>query len=276
MKLPFVKMSGAGNDFVVVESARIPAHDDAGLGRLARFLCRRRLSVGADGLIVLEPMSADRVRMVYYNADGSRAAMCGNGGRSAARYARWRGWAGGDLTLEADDGSHPATVKGERVRLGMTEPKWSESEVELRHGDQVYRGLSVDTGVPHLVLWVEELGAVDVETVGRAFRFDPRFQPEGTNVDFAESLGPSALSVRTYERGVEGETLACGTGVVAAAVAAFIEKGARPPLEVRAVGGTLAVGFRSEGRRLSGITLEGDARITFEGQVDLAELETGG
>jgi len=271
MRLPFVKMMGAGNDFIVLERHRVSGLGDDACARLATGLCRRRFSVGADGILVLEPLGKDRVRMVYYNSDGSRAAMCGNGARCAARYARWKDWTGPRLILEADDGPHAVTLDGRRVRLGMKAPAVRDDALETVVGEGVLRGAWLDTGVPHVVLWVEDVSGVDVDAWGRAVRLDPRFGSEGTNVNFAQSLGGSAVKVRTYERGVEGETLACGTGVVAAAVAAFLQKGARPPVEVQAIGGTLSVGFESNQHGIDRVTLEGDAEISFEGIVDLSE-----
>ncbi|MCK4547322.1 MAG: diaminopimelate epimerase [Candidatus Eisenbacteria sp.] len=268
MRLPFVKMSGAGNDFVMIDHDLVGGLEDGILSRLAADVCRRRHGVGADGLVTVRSLGGDRARMVYLNADGSRAGMCGNAGRCASRYAFRKGWVGESLILEADDGAHRAEILADGVCLGMRDPQVCEGKIELSHEGRVFVGISLDTGVPHLVLWVDDVDRVDVEAVGRVFRFDPRFQPEGTNVNFAEVLGPSVLRLRTYERGVERETLACGTGAVAAAVGACLQKGAGSPVELRAPGGTLRVKYRVDGEGVRGVTLEGDAKVVYEGVLE--------
>jgi diaminopimelate epimerase len=269
MRLPFVKMSGAGNDFVVIDHERVAGMDSADLSRLALSVCARRVAVGADGLVTVAALSDNRAKMVYLNADGSRAGMCGNAGRCASRYAFGKGWGGETLVLEADDGDHNAEILGERVRLGMRDPIIRDEEVELEFAGRVFRGLSIDTGVPHVVLWVEDVDRVEVDSAGRAFRFAPQFQPEGTNVNFVQVLKPSVLKLRTYERGVEAETLACGTGAVAAGVGAFLQEGAEAPVEVQARGGILTIAFHPARGTVESASLEGDARIVYEGVVDV-------
>jgi len=272
LRVPFVKMSGAGNDFVVLEHDRISSLDEDALGRLASDLCRRRVSVGADGLVMVQSTGPGRARMIYFNADGSRAGMCGNAGRCASRYAFRKGWGEGKLVLDADDGPHLAEPAGNGVRLGMRDPQVLNPEVCLEHGGRSFSGMSIDTGVPHIVLWVEDVDGVDVFGAGRAFRFAGEFQPRGTNVNFVEVSGSSALRLRTYERGVEAETLACGTGAVAAAIAAHLEKGLASPVSLQARGGDLTVSFRSGGRTTGDVFLEGDARIVYEGEIEVSDL----
>jgi diaminopimelate epimerase len=195
--------------------------------------------------------------------------MCGNAGRCACRYAFLKEWVGENLSLEADDGVHQAQVAGDRVRLEMRDPVVLNQETELRHGEETFRGISIDTGVPHVVLWVDDVDSVEVDSIGRAFRFARDFQPEGTNVNFVQILGRSRVKMRTYERGVEAETLACGTGAVAAGLAANLQRGALSPVEVQVPGGTLAVGFVAEEGVMKRVSLEGDARIVFEGTIEI-------
>jgi diaminopimelate epimerase len=270
MRIPFLKMVGAGNDFVVVDDALVGGWGEPERSRLAGTLCARRLSVGADGLVTVGARPPDRVRMVYYNADGSRAGMCGNAGRCASRYAVLRGWVPEHLVLEADDGDHPAEVRGDRVRLGMRDPEVRMLGLVLQRGGRAFEGMLIDTGVPHAVLWVDEVDALDVRALGREFRHAQVFGREGANVNFVEVVGREALKTRTYERGVEDETLACGTGAAAAAVAAHLQWGIPSPVEVRPRGGTLTVSFESGPGAVRAVTLEGDARIAYEGTVDVA------
>jgi diaminopimelate epimerase len=239
----FTKMSGAGNDFIVVEGR-------PGLKgpELARKLCPRRIAIGADGLLVLERGRNGSHRMIYYNADGSRA-FCGNGSRCAAMWMRRRNWSGRNVSFQSDNGPLEAVVTGpERVRLRMPPATPPESRTAGK-----WRGFFLDTGVPHFVVPVKKLDAVDVEAVGRELRFHKAFAPKGANVNFVERG-----RIRTYERGVEAETLACGTGAVAAALA----KG-RSPVALKARSGDI---LKVEWTSLSDIWLEGPAVVTFEGE----------
>jgi len=269
LKFPFVKMSGAGNDFIMVEHDRFAGMGERDIGRVVAELCVRRLSIGADGLVTLKVTGENRVRMIYFNADGSRAGMCGNAGRCASRYAFREGWAAEALTLEADDGVHRAEIVGDEVRLGMRDPRILNPSLEREYENRLLRGVWMDTGVPHVVFWVDDVEAVDVPGAGRSFRCAEEFQPEGTNVNFVEVRGPSVLRLRTYERGVEAETLACGTGAVAAAVAAHLDRGVPSPVSVRVRGGELEVRFRSSEGRVTDASLKGDARVVYEGEVEI-------
>ena len=269
MRFPFVKMSGAGNDFIMVEHDRFAGLEEREIGNVVAELCVRRLSIGADGLVTLKATGENRVRMIYFNADGSRAGMCGNAGRCASRYAFREGWTAKALALEADDGLHRAEIVGDDVRLGMRDPRILNPRLEREYGGRPLRGVWMDTGVPHVVFWVDDVEAADVIGAGRGFRFDEEFQPEGTNVNFVEACEASVLRLRTYERGVEAETLACGTGAVAAAVAAHLQKGFSSPVRVRTRGGDLEVRFRSSEGRVTDAFLKGDARVVYEGEVEI-------
>ena len=259
MKLRFWKLSGAGNDFVLLEGRSTAAGP-----ALAKRLCDRRRSIGADGLLLVRrgPLTAD-----YFNADGSRA-FCANGTRCAAWWARRRGWAGLRLTLKTDGGQVPAEIVGtERVRIGMPLPSKLRWNLRLKAVGKAWLVHAVTIGVPHAVVETRGLDRVPVFDVGRALRHHPAFGKAGANVNFVERAG-TGLRVRTYERGVEDETLACGTGAVASAFWAHTMRGAQGPIRILTRGGdSLSAGFESNGDRLERAWLEGPAKITFEGEV---------
>lgn len=259
MKVPFWKMSGAGNDFVLVEApAPLPA------AALARRLCDRREGVGADGLLLMSRRGG-RIRLDYRNADGS-AAFCGNGSRCAVLWARARGWAKRPrLVLETSRGGLDARVLGPgRAEVEMPAPGAPRLGMRVRAAGRAWTAHWIDTGVPHAVVLVPDVDRVDVRAAGRALRFHRAFGRAGANVDFVEARG-GRLRLRTYERGVEDETPACGTGVVAAAAVARAlgKAGDSVPVLVRG-GATLRASFRDAGARL-----EGPGRTTFRGEVDL-------
>lgn len=272
--LAFTKMTGAGNDFVVIDN-RSYRFSDPELSDIAHTVCARRTSVGADGLLALEAPQ-DRThsyRMRYFNADGSRATMCGNGARCLGRFAVDIGFDGGVLNVESDAGTHRVNVPVNRersVRLFMPRPAEQPEVVEPeqlpdRSIAPVYQ---IWTGTEHVVSFTDDLAAVPVEEWGRSVRQDPIFQPEGTNVNFVERRSEQEIRVRTYEKGVETETLACGTGAVAAAWTThvlFAENAHR--IAVHMPGGLLHVGWDTSDDELY---LEGEARTTFTGSVQVA------
>jgi len=216
----FYKMHGGGNDFVLIDH-RAGFIPEAEQPALARRLCHRQLGVGADGLILIEASRAANFRWRFYNADGSEPEMCGNGGRCAARFAVLLGIAPETLSFETLSGVIHAEVRGRRVKLALTgvgDFRLNQT-IPLEEADVI--GHFVRVGVPHLVVPVDDLEAAAVTEWGRLLRFHPMFQPAGTNVSFVRFTGPQNLSIRTYERGVEDETLACGTGSVAAALVVY-------------------------------------------------------
>ncbi len=271
MTLQFAKMSGAGNDFIVIDDRENSVGEDA--RELAKQLCRRRLSIGADGLILVIPSSRCDFRMRYFNADGSEADMCGNGGRCLARFAREHDIAGSEMCFESRSGTHEATIVDETdVKLAMMDPRALLLSFEIGLKGEQFIVHRVNTGVPHAVLEVEELNEYPVVDVGRAIREHRRFLPEGTNVDFVEQQGPREISLRTYERGVEDETLACGTGAVAAAVVMAALGKIQPPVSIRTRGGfTLVVGFFMSDLGFCDVSLTGDARTVYEGEIRWSE-----
>ena len=264
MRFPFMKMSGSGNDFILMDH-RKPFLGEERMKAFARKVCRRKVSVGADGLILVEESKKADFRWRFFNADGSSAEMCGNGGRCAARFAVERGVAGPRHCFETLAGPIRAEVKERRVKLEMSLPTDLCLQVDIPLASGLRRGASINTGVPHVVLSVEDLEAVDVRALGREIRNHPLFSPAGTNVNFVSRTGESILSVRTYERGVEDETMACGTGAVAGALIADCWWGLVSPVEVRTTGGEiLQIHFSRDGERFEDVFLEGDTVWVYD------------
>ena len=264
----FWKLEGAGNDFLGLDGR-------AGGFKLKRQqiadLCDRRRGVGADGvLVVVKPKvrGAD-FRMRYYNSDGGEAEMCGNGARCFALLARAvSGRKGNVLRIQTQAGLVTLQIRGQEVQVSMTEP------TKLRLGRKLVvagRKLAVDflnTGVPHAVLFVRSVRSIDVAKQGRAIRYHSAFAPSGTNVNFVEIGRGNRIHVRTYERGVEGETLACGTGVVASSILSNLRRGLRSPIFVTTRGGDhLRVGFSMVNGQARKVTLQGPARIVYTGVI---------
>jgi len=264
--IPFTKMNGCGNDFILIDnrSGRVAA-DPADL---ARRVCRRKLSVGADGLILIEDAAGFDFQWQFYNSDGSRAEMCGNGARCAARYAHELGIAGPQMTFKTDAGPIQAEMRGDQAKVKMTPPGDCRLEyrIDLDNGPLMIS--SINTGVPHVVVAMEDLATADIVPAGRAIRYHDRFAPAGTNVNFVSPLAEGGLQVRTYERGVEDETLACGTGCVASALVTAACRDWPSPIPVTTrSGGVLTIHFEREGDRFREVYMEGDARIVYTGEL---------
>jgi diaminopimelate epimerase len=268
LMLRFTKMNGAGNDFVLLDNR-------AGDLRLApeqiSRICDRHRGVGADGILLLEKSSngAD-FRMRYYNRDGGEAEMCGNGARCFARFANHIAGPLTKLSFETPAGVIGAAIEGELVCLQMSEPRDLKLNVDLDVAGQKIRVHFINSGVPHVVLPVDKIDNVDVAKLGAAIRRHELFSPLGANVNFIEKRGPRAIAIRTYERGVEEETLACGTGVVASAlIFAAIENAAGPVRVLVRGGDELQVGFEKNGPQFKSATLTGPADFVFEGAIDV-------
>ena len=259
-------MNGAGNDFVLVDNR----DGGAALSRetIAR-LCDRHRGVGADGLLAVEPAEAGAdFRMRYYNSDGGEAEMCGNGARCFARFMTRLAGPLERVSFETQAGVIAADFIGERVRLVMSDPKNLRMNMEIGVKLETLVVHSVNTGVPHAVAVVDDLEDVAVHKLGAAIRFHARFAPKGTNANFITPLDDRTIAIRTYERGVEDETLACGTGVVASAVVFHELTGASSPVSVRVRGGDLMeVGFEKDGGAFHNVTLTGPADFVFEGEI---------
>ncbi len=269
--LAFTKMNGSGNDFILVDN-RVAKLEPAVMPLLAKGACARGRSVGADGLIILEP--SDRVDPAwgrvdfawhFFNADGSSAEMCGNGGRCAARFAFDQGLAGDHMVFDTLAGPIRAWVRDAVVKLEMVPPRGAYRDLRLAALDGQVTLHGVNTGVPHAVLPVEDLKAAPVRELGRALRFHRHFAPAGTNVNFV-CVHDGELLVRTYERGVEDETLACGTGAVASALVAGSQGWLKPPVSVRVKSGEiLKVHFSADENGFREVLLEGAASYVYEG-----------
>lgn len=262
--LRIVKMSAAGNDFILVEPASF-ASVSSDREDWIRRVCRRRLSVGADGVMFVEPRGGDRVAVCFHNPDGG-VAFCGNGSRCAARLARDRGWAGGQMVLETAVGDVPARVDSGRVTLRLPGPlDRGPVRLALDDGSRV-EGRWILAGVPHLLITVDDTSASPLDRWGPQLRLHPQFGADGTNVDVVSTTEDGVLHVRTWERGVEGETLACGSAAVAAAFAASLSRGPGRFAIVPESGIPLEVVIDDTGEGGSA-TLAGDARWIFEGRL---------
>ena len=269
MTLAFTKMNGAGNDFVLFDNrARRLRLTTAQVVHL----CDRHRGVGADGVLLLVPGATGGADWAwdFFNSDGSVAEMCGNGARCFARFIQRVTGATGRITFETIAGVITAELHGDRVTVNLTSPQALRlhESVPLRDGPTTVH--SLDTGVPHAVLFVPDADRAMVQTLGGELRRHPHFAPRGTNVDFVQILAPNSIRVRTYERGVEGETLACGTGVVASALIAAHVHNFTSPVTVRVQGGDLLeVGFQSHADGFSDVRLTGPAEFVFDGKIEL-------
>lgn len=270
--VPFYKMSGSGNDFVVVDNREVRA-PRAVMADWARAVCRRSFGVGADGLFFLNPAapgSGFDYSWDFYNADGSRAEMCGNGSRCAARLAYELGLAPARHVIGTDVGGVAAEVLPDigQVKVRLTFAKDLRLNIPVDIDGQAYTVHFVDTGVPHAVLMVPDVAAVDVAGLGRAVRHHQAFAPRGTNANFAQVLDAGRMLLRTYERGVEGETFACGTGAAATAVVAHALKLTGPTVALTTTGGeTLTVSLED-----GAVSLQGAATLVYTGRLNPAAV----
>ncbi len=262
MTIRFFKFQANGNDFILIDNRGNGFQ--ANRETVAR-LCHRQLGIGADGLMLLDMSGDYDFEMHYFNSDGSFGEMCGNGGRSIAAMAYMQGIAGRKMRFAAGDGIHEAQVKG-----ADTTGRVFDISLKMQNVQEIQpqeEGFFLNTGVPHLVQFVPDIEAVDVAASGRKLRNDGRFAPEGTNVDFVE-VREDSLFVRTYERGVERETLSCGTGVTASVLAASLKTG-REIYSVHTPGGDFQVHFRKAGNSFEDIWLRGPAEWVFQGEISV-------
>ena len=269
MVLEFTKMNGAGNDFVLIDNrARAVRLSPEQVVRL----CDRHRGVGADGVLLLVPSVSGKADWAweFYNSDGSTGEMCGNGARCFSRFVQKLTGLTQGVSFETEAGVITAGFQGDRVTVSLTPPK------DLRLNEQVALSVgaktihSVNTGVPHAVLFVPDADQAMVPQLGPEIRRHAHFGPKGTNVNFVQRLGPNQIRVRTFERGVEGETLACGTGVTAAALVAARLHGFTSPVKVRVQGGEqLEVSFRENQGEFAEVRLTGPAEFVFEGRIEI-------
>ncbi|MEI6165583.1 MAG: diaminopimelate epimerase [bacterium] len=267
MKIPFWKMHGAGNDFVLIDDRKLtaPVADRFWLSSIGQ----RRTGVGCEGVILIQPSTKADFTMRFFNPDGSEVDMCGNGARCVARLAYDLKVAPATMRFETGAGIIAAEMVGDQVRLGMTTPKeWRLNQMLELDGVKRPYGF-VNSGVPHVVMPLEDLDREDVAKTGASVRYHKDFAPKGTNANFIHVTGPSSLRVRTYERGVEAETLACGTGMVASGLIAGRMGWVKPPVKITCAGGdVLEVNFVLTGDGAQGVTLLGPAVYVFTGELD--------
>lgn len=257
--IEFYKYQGTGNDFVLIDN-RNNCFDGDNIELINR-LCDRRFGIGGDGLMLLEEHDEYDFTMRYFNSDGREASMCGNGGRCIAAFAVHIGVVSNpdDFAFMAVDGLHLASYKNGIVKLKM---------IDVDAFEQTDNYTFMDTGSPHHVEFVEKTNAINVVEEGKAIRYSDVYAPDGTNVNFVEFKGTNALKVRTYERGVEDETLACGTGVVASAISAHLKRPEYTDFNIEVLGGQLRVFFEPQNKGFKNIWLEGPATFVFKGTIE--------
>jgi len=269
MIVDFVKMNGAGNDFILMDNR-------AGKIRLTKEqivrLCNRQRGIGADGLFLLKPNSSGKAEWSwdFYNSDGSTADMCGNGARCFARFVQSVAGARDTTSFETGAGVIRAQFQGARVTVNLTAPHSLKLNDVIPAGGAKLTVHSLNTGVPHAVIFVPDADQAMVQQLGAEIRYHDYFKPKGTNVNFVQVLGPNSIRVRTYERGVEGETLACGTGVTAAALVSSRVHKFTSPVKVQVQGGDiLEVSWTDAGDTFDGVRLNGPADFVFEGKIEV-------
>ena len=261
MKLNFFKYQGTGNDFIMVDNrTSVLTKNDT---NLIRSLCDRRFGIGADGLILLEnsPSEGEDFKMIYFNADGNESSMCGNGGRCIVAFAKYLGIITKEAAFGAIDGFHKAVIDDDLVGLKMT---------EVKRISETGSAFFLNTGSPHHVIFSDEVKGIDIQKEGSAVRYSPEYKSKGgTNVNFVSALDTASFNVRTYERGVEAETLSCGTGVTASALAAY-HSGRTTSTIVKLItpGGELTVSFKPSAAGFEDIWLTGPAKQVFKGEIE--------
>lgn len=269
MNLPIWKMHGAGNDFVLVDDRNLTFPAEA--KHWIASVCARRTGVGADGFLLVQPSDRADFRMRYFNADGGEVDMCGNGARCISRFAHDLGAAPASMSFETMAGIIRSEIVGDQVRLTMTDPVDWRLDQQLVLHDQIIDYDFVNSGVEHVVIRNDDVAGVDLPPLGHGIRYHDAFKPRGTNVNVVAVTGPREMLIRTYERGVEGETLACGTGMVAASVIAG-RKGwvdGSPVQLTCASGDVLDVGFDLTETGARNVTLFGPAVYVFKGELEV-------
>lgn len=258
MQHTFYKYQGTGNDFIMVDNrTNTFSKNDT---KLVAFLCDRRFGIGADGLILLENDNSTDFRMVYYNSDGNPSSMCGNGGRCLVAFAKQLGIIEDEAQFMATDGLHEAKISDD----GIVSLKMKDVNMVTIYENYVY----MDTGSPHHVEMTEDLEKLDVKKIGSQIRYSGLYGNEGSNVNFVDYAGTDKFSVRTYERGVEDETLSCGTGVTAVAIAMkVLGKTNSDSVTLQTRGGELEVSFTQTGKQFKDIYLTGPATFVFKGKI---------
>jgi len=265
--LSFTKMQGSGNDFIIVDNRLRLLHDGR---KFALKVCSRKKGIGADGVLILKESSKADFKVRIFNSDGSEAEMCGNGARCIARFAYLKGITGAVGSFETLAGIISYEIRDEnKVKIKMSDPYNICLNINLSLGEEIYQGHYLNTGVPHFVLFIPDVEKASLKNLAPRIRYHSKFKPAGTNVDFVE-VNDNIVRVRTYERGVEGETFACGTGAVASAIVSNLIYSLNSPVKVKMRGGNLIIYFEKiEGRKFTNVFLEGEAEVVYEGKLTM-------
>ena len=269
-------MSGTGNDFMVINNMQGQFALD--WSAFAARYCPRRTAVGADGVLILEASDEADFNYRIFNADGSEAEMCGNGARCAAEFAFHEKIAGAQMRFKTLAGIIEARINTDDVSIRLTDPYDLQKDIRLEIGNDLHIVHFINSGVPHAIVFTDSLSAIPVDELGRAIRMHEYFSPAGTNVDFVQISQAGHINVRTYERGVEAETLACGTGAVASAIISAYVKNVSTPVRVTMPGGELKIGFALESKNVTDVWLSGAVVTVYTGnllKVDCAQPRTG-
>ena len=256
--MKFYKYQGTGNDFVLLDNRK---QEYSLTSAQIKYICDRHFGVGADGLMLLENQDGYDFKMVYYNSDGNESTMCGNGGRCISAFAKKLGLVSTEAKFMAIDGEHASFFEDEIISLKM-------NDVQSIKVNETY--FQLNTGSPHYVHFTEYVDELDVKKEGKLIRYSPMFKEEGINVNFVEKLNEHTIFVRTYERGVEDETLSCGTGVTASAISLIHDKKGSHEINIETLGGTLLVKLENiNGQTFENIWLKAQAEFIFEGEINL-------
>ncbi len=268
-KIPFMKLSGAGNDFVIINNlSQVVDSTDSEFMNFVTKVCQRRMSVGADGVLLVEPNEDVDFRMRYFNADGGEVETCGNGARCISKFAYLNGIVPKQMRFLTNAGIYEAEIVGDNVKVGMSDPTDIRINVPLRLEEGVHDVGFVNSGVPHVVFFVDDLETTDVFDLGQQTRYHDDFKPAGTNANFINIYSQELIEIRTYERGVENETLACGTGSIASAIVSASLGKVKSPVSVKTASGViLKIHFDLENDAAENVYLEGDARVIFAGEL---------
>jgi len=267
----FTKLSGAGNDFVIIDNRNriVQKTVDSSLSNFIMKVCMRRMSVGADGLLLVENSEKADFKMRYFNSDGGEAETCGNGARCISRFAYINGIANENMTFETIAGIYESEIIGDNVKVLMSDPSDIRLDFGLTLSSGEHKVCFANTGVPHVVFFVDDIEEADVFNIGKETRYHKDFQPAGTNANFIQIQNPSSIKIRTYERGVEDETLACGTGSIASAIIAGLKGRVSSPVEMYTKSGSvLTIHFDISGESVKDVYIEGDARIIYSGELN--------
>jgi diaminopimelate epimerase len=264
-RINFVKMSGGGNDFILIDNRKelLPEKKSS----LVKQVCQRKISVGADGVVLVEKSRKADFKMRIFNPDGSEAEMCGNGARCVALFSYKEKITKKNMCFETKAGIIGAQIiNDKKIKIEMSKPFDLKKDLKLKINGKALKGSFINTGVPHTIIFTSRIKTIEVEEIGRKIRRHKMFAPQGTNVDFVSLKDKSSIYLRTYERGVEAETLSCGTGSVASAIIAGLKKGLKSPVKVITQSGEIyTIYFRIEKEGIKEVYLEGPVAVSYEG-----------